>query len=143
MKFIIQEINPRTYGVGGGVNTSHKNLMRVCGYKEIYNPHKQNEISYARSLEASRFYPRFHIYIEKIINDGIEISLHLDMKKPSYAGTSAHSGEYDGDLVDREAQRIKNISDKFISENTLQYQTLGFKKEGGGFWKKIFKFLQP
>ena len=128
--------------------------MRVCGYKEIYNPHKQNEVSYARSLEASRFYPRFHIYIEKIVNDGIEISLHLDMKKPSYAGTSAHSGEYDGDLVDREAQRLKNISDKFISENTLQYQPLGFSAKGGsasgrkkeeesGFWKKVFKFLQP
>jgi len=136
------------------VNTSHKNLMRVCGYKEIYNPHKQNEVSYARSLEASRFYPRFHIYIEKIVNDGIEISLHLDMKRPSYAGTSAHSGEYDGDLVKREAQRIKNISDKFISENTLQYQPLGFSAKGGsasdrkketkdGFWKKILKFLQP
>lgn len=132
MKFAIKKIN-----------TSHKNLMRVCGYKEILNPHKQNELSYARSLEASRFYPRFHIYITNVPNDGIEISLHLDMKKPSYEGTTAHSGEYDGDLVEREAQRLKNISDKFISENTLQYQPLGFKKEETGFWKKILRFLQP
>ena len=132
MKFIIKKIS-----------TSPKNLMRVCGYKEIYNPHKQNEVSYARSLEASRFYPRFHIYIVDAPNDRIEISLHLDMKKPSYEGATAHSGEYDGDLVEREAQRLKNISDKFISENTLQYQPLGFKKEEAGFWKKILKFLQP
>lgn len=125
------------------INTSHKNLMRVCGYKEIFNPHKQNEVSYARSLEASRFYPRFHIYITNQPNDEVEVSLHLDMKKPSYAGTAAHSGEYDSDLVNREFQRIKNISDKFISENTLQYQPLGFKKEDEGFWKKMFKFLQP
>lgn len=126
------------------INTSHKNFLRVCGYKEIFNPHKQNEVSYARSLEASRFYPRFHIYLKDIGEKELEISLHLDMKKASYEGTSAHSGEYDGDLVDRESQRIKNISDKFVSENTLQYQTLGFKKEEtGGFWKKILKFLQP
>lgn len=117
--------------------------MRVCGYKEISNPHKNGEISYARALEASRFYPRFHIYIKNISEQEVEISLHLDMKKPSYAGTTAHSGEYDGELVDREAQRIKNISDKFISENTLQYQPLGFKKKESGFWEKIFKFLQP
>jgi len=117
--------------------------MRVCGYKEIQNPHKDNEISYARSLEVSRFYPRFHIYIKTAENQEVEMSLHLDMKKPSYAGTSAHSGEYEGELVEREAQRVKNIADKFISENTLQYQTLGFKKEETGFWKKILKFLQP
>lgn len=114
--------------------------MRVCGYKEIYNPHKQNEVSYARSLEASRFYPRFHIYIENIINDGIEISLHLDMKKASYEGTAAHSGEYNGDLIEREAQRIKNILDKFTSEKTAQYQPLGFKKEKT-FWEKALKFF--
>ncbi|MHB9019547.1 MAG: hypothetical protein ACYC3G_01565 [Minisyncoccota bacterium] len=123
-------------------NTPHKNLMRVCGYKEIFNPHKQNEVSYARSLEASRFYPRFHVYIKDINEKEIGLSLHLDMKKPSYAGTSAHSGEYDGDLVEREAQRIRNISDKFISENTLQYQSLGFKKEKG-FWEKLFKLIGP
>ncbi len=125
------------------INTSQKNLMRVCGYKEIQNPHKDNEISYARSLEASRFYPRFHIYIKNAGGEETEISLHLDMKKPSYAGTSAHSGEYDGELVEREANRIKNIADKFISESTIQYQTLGFKKEKTSFWKKIFNFLQP
>ncbi len=122
--------------------TPKKNLMRVCGYKEIFNPHKQNEVSYARSLEASRFYPRFHVYIKDMNENEVEISLHLDMKKPSYAGTSAHSGEYDGDLVEREAQRIRNISDKFISENTLQHQPLGFKKEMG-FWEKLFKFIGP
>ena len=132
MKFYIKKIN-----------TSQKNLMRVCGYKEIQNPHKDNEISYARSLEASRFYPRFHIYIKNTGEKEIEISLHLDMKKPSYAGTSAHSGEYDGELVEREVNRIKNIADKFISESTIQYQALGFKKEKTSFWKKIFNFLQP
>lgn len=132
MKFLIKKIN-----------TSHKNLMRVCGYFEISNPHKPGEISYARSLEASRFYPRFHIYIQNVGDQEIEISLHLDMKKPSYAGTTAHSGEYDGDLVNREAKRIQHLADKFIAENTIQYQPLGFKKEEDNFWKKIFKFLLP
>jgi len=123
------------------VNTGIKNFMRVCGYKEIHNPHKQNETSYARSLEASRFYPRFHVYIQEIAESGkLEISLHLDMKKPSYEGVSAHSGEYDGELVAREAQRIQNISDKFISEIAPQNQALGFKKEAS-FWKKALKWL--
>ncbi len=117
--------------------------MRVCGYKEIFNPHKQNEVSYARSLEASRFYPRFHIYISDIPDDGIEVSLHMDMKKPSYEGTTAHSGEYEGELVEREAHRVKNIADKFVSENVPQYHALGFKKEKEGFWKKLFNFLLP
>ncbi len=124
------------------INTSQKNFMRVCGYKEIQNPYKNNEISYARPLEASRFYPRFHIYIEKITGmEGVQINLHLDMKKPSYKGTTAHSGEYDGELVEREAQRIKNLSDKFILENTVQYQPLGFKKEKKSFWMNIVDFF--
>ena len=121
------------------INTSPKNFLRVCGYKEIANPHKAGEISYARSLEASRFYPRFHIYVQNLSNQGLEISLHLDMKRPSYAGTSAHSGEYDGELVSGEARRIKTISDKFHSDQSAPQQ-LGFKKEKS-FWEKLFKFL--
>lgn len=124
------------------LNTSQKNFMRVCGYKEISNPHKNGEISYARSLEASRFYPRFHVYIKDMGDKEVEISLHLDMKKPTYEGTTAHSGEYDGELVDREAQRIKNIAGKFVSEHTMQYQPIGFKKESS-FWDKLWKFLSP
>jgi len=124
------------------INTSYKNFMRICGYKEIFNPHKNNEISYARSFDSNRFYPRFHIYIKDLPIQGTEISLHLDMKKASYKGSSAHSGEYDGELVSREEKRIKNISDKFSLEKTAQYQSIGFKKKTS-FCKKIINFLKP
>lgn len=115
--------------------------MRVCGYKEIYNPHKQNEVSYARSLEASRFYPRFHIYTQTTASGQIEVSLHLDMKKPIYEGVSAHSGEYEGELVSHESQRVKNIADKFVAEQITYHRPIGFKKEEKSFWEKVFKFF--
>lgn len=129
MKFLVPKIN-----------TSLKNFFRVCGYKEISNPRKEGEISYARSLEASRFYPRFHIYAQNSPENKIELSLHLDMKRPSYEGAVAHSGEYDGTLIERESQRIKNVAEKFILENTLQRQSIGFKKEKS-FLEKILNFL--
>ena len=36
-------------------------------------------------------------------------NLHLDQKKPTYEGHVAHSGEYDGELVEEEAERIRRI----------------------------------
>ena len=35
--------------------------------------------------------------------------LHLDQKKPIYEGAPAHAGEYDSELVQKEAERIKQI----------------------------------
>ncbi len=76
------------------------NLMRKIGY------FSQNE-SFIRPLSRIG-YPRFHIYLETDSDDLI-ISLHLDQKKAIYKGTTAHSGEYDSDLVEQEAQRIKEM----------------------------------
>jgi len=33
----------------------------------------------------------------------------LDQKKPIYQGTPAHSGEYEGKVVEEETERIKQI----------------------------------
>lgn len=85
-------------------------LIRRCSYGQI----PTREISYARRL-GRQDYPRFHIYI-KDLDDGFEINLHLDQKKPSYKGSSAHSGEYDGELVEQEALRIKQIIDSLKYE---------------------------
>ena len=38
--------------------------------------------------------------------DEIVFDLHLDQKKPSYVGTKAHGGEYDGPTVEKEMSRI-------------------------------------
>ncbi|HCC22999.1 TPA: hypothetical protein DF272_02360 [Candidatus Falkowbacteria bacterium] len=83
-----------------------EDLIRRCGYGKINNPHT-NETSYKRAL-GSGFYPRFHVYIYEYDNY-FEVNLHLDQKKASYEGTTAHSGEYDGDLVDNEARRITKV----------------------------------
>ena len=116
------------------INTSTKTFLRQCGYIEIQNPHKNNEISYARSLDPGRFYPRFHIYFEEQQKE-IVINLHLDAKKPSYEGTSAHSGEYDGRVVEEELERIKKIVGQFKPEN-YSPASLGFAGEKS-LWQKI------
>ena len=41
--------------------------------------------------------------------DKLFFNLHLDQKKPSYSGSSAHSGEYDGEIIEKEVERIKGI----------------------------------
>ena len=88
MKFIVKQnlANPVT-------------LMRRWGY----HPIKGGE-SFVRLLARSAF-PRFHIYF-KSLSDGLEISLHLDQKKPTYQENKAHSGENQGDILEKEKQRI-------------------------------------
>lgn len=53
-------------------------------------------------------YPRFHLYAKEQ-GDAFLFNLHLDQKQPSYGGTRAHAGEYDGELVEGEAARIQQI----------------------------------
>ena len=79
-------------------------FLQKAGYAYVqdYNATQQ---SFSRRLSGGR-YPRFHIYINEIDNQQ-EIDLHLDQKAPSYAGSSAHSGEYDGPAVESEIERIK------------------------------------
>ncbi len=54
---------------------------------------------------GSGHYPRFHLYVFEN-GQGIRLSLHLDQKQPSYEGTHAHGGEYEGQLVSEEIGRI-------------------------------------
>lgn len=117
------------------LNISSQTFLKTCGYIKIENPHKDNEISYARSFDPGRFYPRFHAYINELPNKTMEINLHLDMKKPSYEGSSAHSGEYDGELIENEIQRIKDIAEKFLLKINAS-EPLGFqnKKPWWKFW---------
>lgn len=80
-------------------------LVRRIGY--IPEKSSGTEFSCAKPL-SPKGYPRFHIYITKE-NGNFIFNLHLDQKKPSYAGITAHSGEYEGPLVEGEEKRIKNI----------------------------------
>jgi len=80
-------------------------LIRRLGYKPISRT--QEEYNCVRSLRDGR-YPRFHLYIRKQ-GANIVFNLHLDQKKPSYSGAAAHSGEYQGPIIEKEAERIKEL----------------------------------
>lgn len=83
-------------------------ILRNCGYRL----HPKFEDSYIRRLSRISFYPRWHLYISNK-NDIYAFNLHLDQKKASYKGQTAHSGDYDDDLVKEEAKRIINLIVKY------------------------------
>lgn len=79
--------------------------MRSAGYHPQTN--RDGETSYVKSIRGAGF-PRFHVYANEMPS-GWEITLHLDQKKPTYEGFSAHSGDYDGAAVEKELERIKSF----------------------------------
>ncbi|MCX6740442.1 MAG: hypothetical protein NTZ49_04415 [Candidatus Parcubacteria bacterium] len=115
-------------------------LVRRCGYGQIRDS-RTRETSYVKRLRSD-FYPRFHMYINS--EDPLILSLHLDQKKVSYEGYTAHSGDYDSDLVKQEAQRIYNIvlaADKASDdENDSESEKPSSAKasESKGFWAGLF-----
>jgi hypothetical protein len=82
-------------------------LTRKIGYRYLRKDEKKGEHVLVRPLELGG-YPRFHLFL-KINTKAREFSfsLHLDRKKPVYGGVPAHSGEYEGEVVKTEAERIK------------------------------------
>ena len=88
------------------INKSINDIMRAIGYQPAYFQ-KAGEFSVIRKMGGAE-YPRFHLYIKES-SDGFSFNLHLDQKKPSYEGSTGHSGEYDGSVVENEATRIKSI----------------------------------
>jgi len=86
------------------------NISRKIGYRLQGDP-ENNQYSIVRGLTGYH-YPRFHIYIKKDEeNKRLLFNLHLDQKAASYekSGAHAHSGEYDGEVVEKEVKRVKNI----------------------------------
>lgn len=84
-----------------------REFLHKAGYGDHRDQHATKD-SWTKRLGPD-FYPRYHVYIEPQTN-GFIVDLHLDQKKPSYEGTSAHSGEYNGSAVEREADRLKEVA---------------------------------
>lgn len=82
------------------------NLARTIGYINL-DTVNHNEFGMVRKLSYNN-YPRFHLFVKQR-GDHFHFSLHLDQKQPSYAGSHAHSGEYEGVAVENEVDRIKEI----------------------------------
>ena len=73
------------------------------------------ETGYIRRLGIGEF-PRFHAYIEAD-KTGFQINLHLDQKGVSYGEETAHSGEYEGEVVEREGRRIQGVIEQISLNN--------------------------
>jgi len=90
--------------------------LRNAGYGLVPDQ-EAGQPSFARRLTRD-FYPRFHVYfLESKNNQGEEIitfNLHLDQKKPGYQGFNRHNAEYEGEVVEREMERLRNLIDKNI-----------------------------
>ena len=89
-----------------------RNTMRGCGYYLEKQDARTGEMAFSRPAggASASGYPRFHIYArtDEISREAV-FNLHLDQKKPVYKGSVAHSGEYESEIVKKEAERIKNI----------------------------------
>lgn len=83
--------------------------IRRLGYGLLMN-RRTGQKSFVRRL-AGDLYPRFHLYIEEA-GDDWQLNLHLDQRAPVYEGVTAHAGEYDGEVVEREADRITGLLHK-------------------------------
>ena len=81
-------------------------FVRRAGYGKIVD-NRRHETSYVYRLSRTAFYPRLHLYIESESTTAMTITLHIDQKQPSYEGSHMHSGEYEGELVQKEAQRVQ------------------------------------
>lgn len=76
-----------------------------CGYATFRDP-ATRETSFVRRL-GSYFYPRFHLYVQIVKDHEAQLSLHIDMKQPSYQPGRAHSGVYEGPGVAAEVERLQ------------------------------------
>jgi hypothetical protein len=83
-------------------------ILQNCGYRL----HPKDQKSYIRPISRAGFYPRWHLYL-KNEDDIYTFNLHLDQKEVSYKGQTAHSGNYDEEMVKEEAKRIINSIVKY------------------------------
>jgi len=109
--------------------------MRRAGYAEFNDPNT-GQTSYVRRLQRD-FYPRFHVYVETDRDNRKSINLHLDQKKPSYAGAHAHNAEYEGGQVAAEGNRLAGLL-KNQMDNQAQAKPAEKSEEKKSFWVKLF-----
>jgi len=102
------------------------NLLRKAGYSE-YRDRNTGKFSFSKRLGRD-FFPKFHLYTEEAPGQ-LTLNLHIDQKQASYEGSHMHSGEYEGELVENELQRIKDLNDHLEAPKP---------EEPKGFFSKLF-----
>jgi hypothetical protein len=123
-------------------------FLRQAGYVFLEDRKTGNE-SFVRPLNRG-YYPRFHLYLDQSPGKLI-FNLHLDQKQASYAGAHMHNGEYDGDLVQSEIDRLKGLAVTeeqpidFDQEDLLdkirpkQFSNARTSLEKRSWWRKFFR----
>lgn len=89
----------------GQLQREPKHILQEAGYHEFIDPNT-GKTSYIFRL-GREYYPRMHVYINRYTDTGGEFDIHLDQKQASYEGQTAHAGEYDGPVVQEEAERLQ------------------------------------
>jgi hypothetical protein len=122
-----------------GPKDNPRTLIRRAGYGEHYD-NRSGQISYVRRLDRNIF-PKFHVYLDER-QDGVEISLHIDQKQPSYGAGHMHSGDYEGPRVEQELERIKQVFEN-ASANTSPQPSPNIgegdnQPKKRGFFSKLF-----
>lgn len=115
-----------------------RNIMRKLGYFENFDRHT-GKTSYIRRISRESFYPRFHVYIVENQAERV-IDLHLDQKRPSYAGSHAHNAEYDSTPVKNEAGRMRGILAGMGASPAPAAET-AVKEKKAGMWERIKKLF--
>jgi len=92
------------------------NVMQRLGYAFLKKDTFENQLIFQKRVYQTT-YPRIHVFLQEN-KENITMKLHLDQKQPSYKGHTAHSGEYKGDILKIEAQRIKNSFAKPYEKST-------------------------
>jgi hypothetical protein len=103
-------------------------LMRQAGFS-LHHDRRSGRDSFVRRLGRD-FYPRFHVYLIPMGENTI-VDLHLDQKRPRYAGAKAHNAEYHSEVVEEEINRIKEL----IKINPVKLET---SEMGDGKKKRRF-----
>ena len=81
----------------------------VSSLDVVYHKPTGNFLMAFSGKKYSEFKPDRDIFIGFANNDTLIFNLHLDQKKPIYQGVPSHAGEYDSNLVKKEAKRIKEV----------------------------------
>lgn len=93
------------FTISGPFEENLYSLMRKVGYQFQEENKIESELIFSRLLGTNR-YPKFHLFV-KTKDTNLIFNLHLDQKRPIYKGSHAHSAEYEGEVLEREAERIK------------------------------------
>lgn len=92
------------------LNTSKNDIMadmRKVGYISLGRGKDENEFSFIKPFDGSG-YPRFHLFVRFDRGKEAFFNIHLDQRKSVYKGAKAHLADYEGPVIEKEVDRIRN-----------------------------------